>query len=275
MLDTLMWAMGSPMVRSAFAVCVSVSLCAALVGVILVLKRFSFLGDGLSHFAFGVVALAAVLNIASSTPFVMAGTAICAVLLLRAGENAKVKGDAAVAVLSVSSLAVGYLLLGIFKPSANISGDVCGTLFGSTSILTLDRSDVLLCAVVSVVLIILFALFYRRVFAVTFDESFAAASGTNVKLIHTLIAVFSAVVIVMAMKLVGSLLISALIVFPALSAMRLCRGFGGVVIVAGVLAVIGSAVGLLVSILFSTPAGATVVVTDLVLYGASCVIGKA
>ena len=272
-MDTLIMAVSSPLMRNAFAVCVLVSLCAALIGVVLVLKRFSFLGDGLSHFSFGVVALAAVLNIASnmSMPFVMLGTAVCAVFLLRVGEKARVKGDAAVAVLSVSSLAVGYLLIRLFRPSASITEH---TLFGSTEILTLGKEDVLLCAVLATVLIVLFVLFYNRVFAVTFDESFAAASGIRVNVIHTLIAVFAAIVIVMAMKLVGSLLISALVVFPALSAMRLCRSFGAVTVASGIIAVIGSSVGMILSILFPLPVGATIVVTDLVLYGISCFVGR-
>lgn len=258
----------------AFIVGILVSFCAALLGVVLVLKRFSFLGDGLSHFAFGVVAVAAVVGLTDNMLLVMPVTIICAVLLLRAGQNTSVKGDAALAMVSVSSLAAGYLILNIFPASSNVSGDVCNTLFGSSSILTLGKSDVVLCTVLCAVVVIIFAVFYNRIFSVTFDETFLAATGTKASVYNTLIAVISAVIIVMAMELVGSLLISALIVFPALSAMRLFASFKSVVVCSCILSVVASSAGLLISILMSLPCGATIVAVNIVIFAICFVAGK-
>lgn len=263
-----------PFVRYAFAVGIMVAFCASLLGVVLVLKRFSFLGDGLSHFAFGVVAVAAILGLTDNMLLVLPVTVICAVLLLRAGQNTSVKGDAALAMVSVSSLAVGYLLLNVFSASSNVSGDVCSTLFGSSSILTLKKEDVILCGVICVIVTAVFILFYNRIFSVTFDENFATATGTNANVYNTVIAVISAIIIVLAMELVGSLLISALIVFPALSAMRVFSGFKAVVICSAVVSVSAAALGLILSILFSTPAGATIVAADIVIFLLFCVIGR-
>ncbi len=263
-----------PFVRYAFAVGIMVAFCASLLGVVLVLKRFSFLGDGLSHFAFGVVAVAAILGLTDNMLLVLPVTVICAVLLLRAGKETSVKGDAALAMVSVSSLAVGYLLLNVFSASSNVSGDVCSTLFGSSSILTLKKGDVILCGVICIVVTAVFILFYNRIFSVTFDENFATATGTNANVYNTVIAVISAVIIVLAMELVGSLLISALIVFPALSAMRVFSGFKAVVICSAAVSVSAAALGLILSILFSTPAGATIVAADIVIFLLFCVIGK-
>lgn len=258
----------------AFIVGILVSFCAALLGVVLVLKRFSFLGDGLSHFAFGVVAVAAVVGLTDNMLLVMPVTIICAVLLLRAGQNTSVKGDAALAMVSVSSLAAGYLILNIFPASSNVSGDVCNTLFGSSSILTLGKSDVVICTVLCAVVVIIFAVFYNRIFSVTFDETFLAATGTKASVYNTLIAVISAVIIVMAMELVGSLLISALIVFPALSAMRLFASFKSVVVCSCILSVVASSAGLLLSILMSLPCGATIVAVNIVIFAICFASGK-
>ena len=263
-----------PFVRYAFAVGVMVALCAALIGVVLVLKRFSFLGDGLSHFAFGVIAAASVAGLTNNTFVVLAVTMLCAVLLLRAGQNAKIKGDAAVAMISVSSLAVGYLLLNVFSTSANVSGDVCGTLFGSATMLTLNGQDVLLCALMTAVLLALVILFHNRIFSVTFDESFSTATGTKATVYNTVTAVMAALVIVLGMKLVGSLLITALIVFPALGAMRLFGSFRKVMVCAAVFAVIAAVSGFLVSLLLSTPVGATMACADLALFGVCALIGR-
>ena len=201
-------------------------------------------------------------------------TIISAILLLKTGQNAKIKGDAALAMISVGSMAFGYLLLNLFSASANISGDVCSTLFGSTSILTLTGSDIILCVSMSIVVILIFVLFYNRIFAVTFDESFASATGVNASAYNLLIAITTAVVIVLAMNLVGALLTSALIIFPALSAMRIFKTFRQVIVCAAVYAVVTSAVGILISIILSTPAGATIVVTDLLVFGICSLIGK-
>ena len=258
----------------AFIAGILAALCSSLLGVTLVLKRYSFIGDGLSHVAFGAIAIATVLSISNNLIIVMPVTIISAILLLKGGQNAKIKGDAALAMISVGSMAAGYLLLNIFSASANISGDVCSTLFGSTSILTLTQSDIIVCVSMSIVVILIFVLFYNRIFAVTFDGSFASATGMNASAYNLLIAVTTAVVIVLAMNLVGALLTSALIIFPALSAMRIFNSFRQVIICSAVYAVVTSAIGLLASIMLSTPAGATIVVTELAAFGICCLVGK-
>ena len=214
-----------PFVQYALIVGVLIALCSSLLGVTLGLKRFSFIGDGLSHVAFGAMAIAGVVGLTNKMIIVLPVTVICAVLLLRTGQNTKIKGDAAVAMISVSALAFGYLLMNLFSTSSNLSGDVCSTLFGSTSILTLSKTDVWLCIVLSLIVVVFFVLYYNRIFNVTFDETFAKAVGTKVDTYNLLIAVITAVIIVLAMNLVGSLLISALIIFPALSAMRIYKSF--------------------------------------------------
>lgn len=265
-MEKLQFYLQFPFVRYALIVGVLIALCSSLLGVTLVLKRYSFIGDGLSHVAFGAIAVATVMNITNKNIFTMPVTIIAAILLLRNGQNAKIKGDAAIAMLSVGSLAVGYMLMNIFSSSSNISGDVCSTLFGSTSILTLSQGEVKLCVVMSVVVIVLFILFYNRIFAVTFDENFARATGVRSDRYNLLIAVMIAVIIVLGMNLVGSLMISALIIFPALSAMRLIRNFKGVVICSVVISVICALSGMLISILFSTPVGSTIVVADMAVF---------
>lgn len=262
-----------PFVRYALVVGVLIALCSSLLGVTLVLKRFSFIGDGLSHVAFGAAAIAAVLQITNEMPLVMVVTVISAVLLLRTGQNTKIKGDAAVAMISVGALAVGYLLMNLFSTSSNLSGDVCSTLFGSTSILTLSRTEVWLCVGMSVLVVAVFVLFYNKIFAVTFDESFARATGTKAGLYNLLISVVVAVIIVLAMNLVGSLLISALVIFPALSAMRIFKSFRGVTICAAVLSVVCSFVGILVSVLAGTPVGSTIVAVQIGVFGLSLLTG--
>ena len=263
-----------PFVRYALIVGVLTALCSSLLGVTLVLKRFSFIGDGLSHVAFGALAISTIFKLANSTLLIMPVTVIAAIFLLRTGQHTRIKGDAAIAMLSVGALAVGYLVLHLFSTSANISGDVCSTLFGSTSILTLTKNEVALCIVMSVCVILFYILFYNRIFAVTFDEDFTKATGKNAELYNLLIAVDTAVIIVLSMNLVGSLLISALIIFPALSAMRVVISFKGVVICSAILSVAGALTGILLSILFSTPTGATIVATDILLFFLSCLIGK-
>lgn len=250
----------------ALIVGVLVSLCAALFGVVLVLKRFSFIGDGLSHVAFGAMAIAAVLHLTNQILLVMPITVLCAVLLLKTGRNSKIKGDAAIAIISVGALALGYLMMSVFSTSANVAGDVCSSLFGSFSILTLSSLDVWICLIMSVAVIALFILFYHKIFAVTFDEDFAHAIGIRTSMYNLWIAAVTAVIIVLAMNLVGSLLISALIIFPALSAMRLCRSFRRVVICSAVLSVLCAVIGILLSLLCSTPVGPTIVAADLLTF---------
>ncbi|MBQ7520393.1 MAG: metal ABC transporter permease, partial [Clostridia bacterium] len=238
MIETIRMYLQFPFVRYALIVGVLIALCSSLLGVTLVLKRFSFIGDGLSHVAFAAMAVAGVLHLADDMLFTMPVTILCAILLLRAGQNSRIKGDAAIALISVSTMAIGYLLLNLFSASANLSGDVCSTLFGSTSILTLSQTEVWLCIALSIVVVAIFILFYNKIFAVTFDENFARSSGTRVEAYNLLIAVVIAVIIVLAMNLVGSLLISALIIFPAMSAMRVFKSFKSVTICSAVLSVI-------------------------------------
>ena len=274
MIQTLSMYMQFPFVRYALVVGTLIALCASLLGVTLVLKRFSFIGDSLSHVAFGAMAVAGVLRIASGMLFVLPVTVLCAVLLLRTGGNGRVRGDAALAMISVGALAVGYLLLNLFSTSSNLSGDVCATLFGSTSILTLSKTEVWLCAVLSVAVVALFAVFYNRIFAVTFDEPFARAVGTRVEACNLLIAVVTAVIIVLAMNLVGSLLISALIIFPALSAMRVFRSFMSVTVCAAALSVLCALAGMLIAIVGGTPVGSTIVAANIAAYFVFCVIDQ-
>ena len=273
MIETLKLYLQYPFVRYALIVGVLIALCSSLLGVTLVLKRFSFIGDGLSHVAFGAMAVAAVLNLSDSMLFVLPATVLCAILLLRTGQNTKIKGDAAIAMISVGALAIGYLLMNLFSTSSNLSGDVCSTLFGSTSILTLTKTEVWLCAVLSVIVVITFILFYNKIFAVTFDEGFAQATGVKAGMYNLLIAVIIAVIIVLAMNLVGSLLISALVIFPALSAMRLFKSFRSVTICSAILSVICALTGILISILSGTPVGSTIVAVDIAAFALFSLLG--
>ncbi len=277
-IDTLLFYLDFPFVRYAIIVGVLVSLCSSLLGVTLVLKRYSYIGDGLSHVAFGALAIAAVLKVTNNMLIILPATIAVAVLLLCTGKNARIKGDAAVAMVSVGALAIGYLLMNIFSTSANISGDVCTTLFGSTSILTLKLEEVILCIVLSCIVIFCFVLFYNKIFSITFDENFAQATGVNTALFNLLIAVIVATIIVLAMNLVGALLVSALVVFPALSAMRVFKSFFSVTVAAATISVICSLIGIVVAILAGTPVGSTIVAADIVAFGLfysiSMILGK-
>lgn len=255
-----------PFVIHAFIVGVLIALCSSLLGVTLVLKRFSYIGDGLSHVAFGAMAMATLFQLANDTLFILPVTIITAILLLKTGQNTSIKGDAAIAMLSVGALALGYMIMNVFNTSGNVSGDVCVTLFGSTSILTLSITDVYTSIVFSVLVILFFIFYYNRIFAVTFDENFSKATGVRTDRYNLMIAVIIAIIIVLGMNLVGSLLISALIIFPALSAMRLIKNFKGVVVASAVISVSCALVGMLISILFSTPVGATIVMADMTVF---------
>ena len=270
LIDKLIFYFQYPFVRYALIVGVLIALCSSLLGVTLVLKRFSFIGDGLSHVAFGAMAVASVLNFTNNMIFILPVT----VLLLRTGQNTKIKGDAAIAMISVGALAIGYLLMNLFATGPNLSGDVCSTLFGSTSILTLTKEQVVLCSVLSVIVVVVFVIFYYKIFCVTFDETFAKATGMKTDFYNLLIAVITAVIIVLAMNLVGSLLISALVIFPALSAMRVYKTFFSVTICSVILSVVCAVVGILLSILAGTPVGSTIVAIDIVAFMVSCAIGK-
>ncbi len=273
MVDKLIYYLQFPFVRYALIVGVLIALCSAILGVTLVLKRFSFIGDGLSHAAFGIMCVAGVLNLTNEMVLVLAVTVLFAIILISGGNRIKLKGDAAIAMLSVSSLALGYLLMNLFGSSANLSGDVCSTLFGSTSILTLSAADVWMCIILSVLVLGIFVLFYNKIFAVTFDETFTQATGIRAKAYNLLLAVVIAVIIVLAMNLVGSLLVTALIIFPALSSMRLFKSFRSVTISSAVLSVICAVLGMTVSILAGTPVGSTIVATNLAVFVICCTIG--
>ena len=283
-----------PFVRYAMIVGVLISLCSSLLGVTLVLKRFSFIGDGLSHVAFGAMAIAAALSLSNSFLLILPVTIACAILLLRMGQNTKIKGDAALAMLSVGALGIGYLIMNMFSKSSNLSGDVCATLFGSTSILTLKshfgstnpnkggligsiisgNADVELCSILAVLVVLVFVLFYHKIFAVTFDEDFSMATGVRAKLYNLMFAVVIAVVIVLAMRLVGALLVSALVIFPALSAMRVFKSFKSVTVCAVVLSVTCTALGILISIISGTPVGSMIVAVDIVGFCIFSAIGS-
>ncbi len=262
-----------PFVRYAFIVGVLIALTSALLGVPLVLKRFSFIGDGLSHVAFGAMAVAAVLNVTNQMIIIFPITVAAAIILLKGSQNTKIKGDASLAMISVGALAIGYLLLNKFSTSTNISGDVCTTLFGSTSILTLNSFDVWICVIMSLVVLLLFFFCYHKIFSVTFDEDFARATGTRADGYNLLIAVITATVIVLAMKLVGSLLISALIIFPAISAMGVIKSFRGVLVLAAIFSVFSALIGMILSLLVSTPVGATIVSVNIVVFGLTRLYG--
>lgn len=261
-----------PFVWYALIVGLLIALCSSLLGVTLVLKRFSYIGDGLSHVAFGAMAVAGLVGLTNDMYIVLPITIISAILLLRTGQNAKINGDAAIAMISVGALAFGYMLMNVFPSSANVTGDVCTTLFGSTSILTLKETDVIVCIVMSVIVIAAFLLFYHKIFAVTFDEGFMKAAGVKANVYNLIIAIITALIIVLAMNLVGSLLISALIIFPALSAMRVFKSFRSVVVCSACVSVFCAGVGIFTSIMAGTPVGSTIVVTDILVFFVFCIL---
>ncbi len=267
MLTELLRYLEYPFVRYAIVAAMLISLCSALVGVILVLKRYSYIGDGLSHVAFGAMSIALVLGMIQQKMYlVFPITTVAAILILKSGQNKRVQGDAIVGMVSTGALALGYLVMNLFPPTANISGDVCSTLFGSTSILTLSKAEVWLCVIASITVLIIFVMLYPKIFAVTFDENFSKATGLKADQINLILAVIIAVIVVLAMNLVGSLLISALVIFPALSVMQLFKSFRAVLIGAAILSEICTVTGMLVAILCSTPVGATIVTVDIIAF---------
>lgn len=274
MIGQLHYYLSFPFTRYAIVVGIMIALCSSLLGVTLVLKRYSFIGDGLSHVAFGAMAIASVLKLADASILMLPITIFTAILLLKTGQNVRIKGDAAIAMLSVGSLAIGYLLMNVFSTSSNVSGDVCSTLFGSTSILTLTEAEVIVCVFLSIIMIVMFVLLYNRIFAVTFDENFVTATGRSANKYNLMIAIMIAVVIVLGMNLVGSLLISALIIFPALSAMSILENFKSVVICSAIISVVCAFLGIIISILASTPVGSTIVVCDMMVFFVCCFLRK-
>ena len=276
-IDKLVLYFQYPPVWYAMIVGVLIALCSSLLGVTLVLKRFSFIGDGLSHVAFGALAIATAMNLTNSLLLVLPVTIICAIILLRVGQNAKIKGDAAIAMISVGTLAIGYLIMNLFAKSSNLSGDVCSTLFGSTKFITLSDTDVWLCAVLSALVISVFVIFYNKIFSVTFDEDFATATGNRAKLYNLILAVVIAIVIVLAMNLVGALLISALVIFPALSAMRVFKSFRSVTMCSVIVSVACAVLGLLIAIIAGTPVGSTIVAVNIagfIVFSAAGVVAR-
>ena len=267
MFDTVIEMLSYPFMTRAFLVGSLVALCSALLGVSLVLKRYSMIGDGLSHVGFGAMAIAAAMNAAPLTvaiPVVI----VAAILLLRISGNAKIKGDAAIALISTTSLAVGVMVISL---TTGMNTDVYNYMFGS--ILAMSAEDVKLSLVLSVFVLILFIVFYHKIFAITFDETFARATGVKAGVYNTLIAVLTAVTIMLGMRMMGALLISSLIIFPALTSMRVCRTFKSVIINAAVISVVCLIAGVTLSYVAATPAGASVVLANLVMMVLYTIVG--
>lgn len=257
MIETLTEMFSYTFLVRAFVVGLLVSLCAALLGVSLVLKRYSMIGDGLSHVGFGSLAVATALNVAPLTVSIPV-CVLAAFLLLRISENGKIKGDAAIALISTSALAIGVVVISM---TTGMNTDVCNYLFGS--ILAMSKGDVYLSITLSIVVLTLFILFYNKIFAVTFDESFAKATGTKTGVYNMLIAFLTAITIVLGMRMMGALLISSLIIFPALTSMRLCKRFSSVTLCSAIISVICFFAGLVGSYLYATPTGASVVMVNI------------
>ena len=267
MFDTVIEMLSYPFMTRAFLVGSLVALCSALLGVRLVLKLYSMIGDGLSHVLFGAMEISAAMNAAPLTvaiPVVI----VAAILLLRISGNAKIKGDAAIALISTTSLAVGVMVISL---TTGMNTDVYNYMFGS--ILAMSAEDVKLSLVLSVFVLILFIVFYHKIFAITFDETFARATGVKAGVYNTLIAVLTAVTIVLGMRMMGALLISSLIIFPALTSMRVCRTFKSVIINAAVISVVCLIAGVTLSYVAATPAGASVVLANLVMMVLYTVVG--
>ena len=267
MAETIAEMLSYPFMVRGFIVGILVSLCSALLGVSLVLKRYSMIGDGLSHVGFGALAVAAAMNaapLAVAIPVVI----FAAVLLLRVSTSNVIKGDAAIALISTSALAVGIMVISM---TTGMNTDVYNYMFGS--ILAMSSQDVEMSVLLSVAVLVLYVFFYHKIFAITFDETFALATGVRANLYNTLIAVLTAVTIVLGMRMMGTLLISSLIIFPALTSMRVCRTFRSVTISSAIVSVVCFCAGITVSYFFATPAGASVVIVNLLMLGAYAIIG--
>ncbi|KAI4444319.1 metal ABC transporter permease [Schaedlerella arabinosiphila] len=267
MIDTVFEMLSYPFMVRAFVVGILVSLCSALLGVSLVLKRYSMIGDGLSHVGFGALAVAAALNAAPLTVAIPV-VVTAAVLLLRVSANSKIKGDAAIALISTSALAVGIMVISM---TTGMNTDVYNYMFGS--ILAMSSQDVKMSVLLSLAVLILYVFFYHKIFAVTFDETFAQATGVRAGLYNTLIAVLTAVTIVLGMRMMGTLLISSLIIFPALTSMRVCTTFCSVTVSSAVVSVVCFCIGITVSYFFAAPAGASVVIANLLMLGGYAIAG--
>lgn len=273
-LEKLSYYLSFSFVRYALIVGILVSLCASLLGTVLVLRRYSLIGDGLSHAAFGAYAVAVTMKLVSDSLLTIPVTVLCAVFLLCLDKKRKVQSESLIAMISVGALAFGYLVMNVFSTSANVSGDVCTTLFGSTSILTLTKGKVAVSVLISCVTIAAFVFFYNRIFSATFDPDFLRTEDRFAGIYDILVAVITAVVIVLAMNLVGSLLITAILVFPPLSAMRVMKSFKSTVIYSAALGAFSSFLGIMISIVLSTPVGATIVIIDIMIFALHCFAGK-
>lgn len=268
MWNDLMQMFSYPFMTRALIVGILVSLCAAVLGVTLVLKRYSMIGDGLSHVGFGALAVAAAFQIAPlylAVPVVF----VASLILLRISDNGKIKGDAAIALFSTGALALGVMIVSMTR---GMNADLNNYMFGS--ILAMSREDVYFSIVLSVMVLVLYVVFYHKIFAVTFDETFAKATGVKVELYRTVLAFLIAITIVLGMRMMGALLISSLIIFPALTAMRVCKDFKSVIICSLILAITSFIIGLVMSYLLATPTGASIVVVDVILFLIFLVIGR-
>ena len=278
MLEMLPVYLSYPFVQAALAVGVLVALCCSLFGMTLVLNHQSFIGDSLSHVAFGAMAVSGMLQLTNNLVLTLVLTVACSILLMKRAGSGNAQGDSSLAMLSVGALALGYLLMNLFSNSANVAGDVCGVLFGSTSILTLTTADVAISLVLAIVVIVFFVLFYHQIFLITFDEEYATAIGLPVERIKTAMGVIMAVVIVISMNLVGALLITALVAFPVRSAMRLHHSYKSVMVSSSIISVVCVLAGMLVSIVVGTPVGSTVIAVDALAYlaiAAACYVRNA
>ena len=252
----------------ALLVGVLVSLCAALLGVSLVLKRYANIGDGLSHVGFGITAVAVAFGL-TPLPIAIPGVIIVAIILLKVGNSHKIKSDSAIAIISSSALAIGVAITSL---TTGLNTDICNFMFGS--ILAMSMSDVILSIIVSIIVLILFILYYRKLFAVTFDEDFSKAIGLKANRYTNLIAILTAVIIVVGMRMMGTLLISSIIIFPALSAMRICKSFKSVVISSGIISVISFLVGMFLSYAYNISTGAMIVIVNLIVFILLTIVGK-
>lgn len=261
-------------VRYALIVGVLISLCSSVLGVTLVLKRLSYIGDSLSHAAFGLMAFSSVIGLVDDMIFMLVSITLISIFITKSSSNQQIKGDAVLTVMSVATLGVGYLIMNVFNVSSNLTADVCSTLFGSTAILTLTITEVRLCIALSIVVLFVYIMFHNKLFAITFDENFSKATGVSVNFYNLIVSIILAVIIVLAINLVGSLLISALIIFPALSAMRIFNNFKAVIIFSAIFSVVCSTLGILISILEGTPVGPSIVAVDLIGFILFSIIGK-
>lgn len=255
-----------PFVRYALITGVLIALASSILGVVLVLKRYSYIGNSLSNVAFGSMSVATVVGLTNKMYLILPVTILTAILLLNSGKKMSLTSDAAIAMIAVSAIALGYLVMNVFKTGPNVAVDVCTTLFGSTSILTLKLSDVYSCIALSILVLIFFLTNYKNIFAVTFDGEYAKATGVNIELTNLLLSIIIAIVISLAMTLVGSLLVSALIVFPTISAMKVSHSFKGVCILSVLFSVFCAVFGIVFAILVGTPVGSTIVGANVVLF---------